>query len=663
MDAILAASAPLPVERADKLQHRIDGVRAALAGGNGSRELSERIIARVETWLLDDEQKAVVARTPLYLFYLEAAAYLKPAGSSIGYGPDSGIDDPIEAKAISDIIAACEGFAQDGRLDPSADGDFRNSGVPILLLAAALALAERLELHHPATLNRIGHCIREQPVLQGNVLARAFEVQSIGPQPERADTVRVRIQCSNASAHSGLKHYETDIGRFLASLNKTVRPRFAFNHVRFEIQACGYEPMDYKFRVDGAAALQLFMGHTLYGDKRVFLRELVQNAVDACHLRSMMEPDYTPAITIQLNREENRITIRDNGIGMDRRWLEKYFLNVGISFYRSGEAGDISLQPALQRSFISNFGIGFLSTFLIADRIVVKTRRKGAGGLLITITDIGDYFDVRPAPDTLPTGTEVLLELKTNRLKGWRGMEYLGYLKSVARFVSIPIQFTDAAGHTTVIGCEPLNRFGDDASAHNFSAPLEIAPSRGWVLIRTRGDDERSIALDTSSGGLSIYQNGIFIDQSDDLLPAKARKFVTGRLDLTGEHVCELSMDRHRIFWPQKQLRYFRQAVLAAIAQAGGRLLNAASPHELLPPSRQRLEQTLASFFDITTMDDVLFQALPQGVRDLLRKQLRALLRTSLSKSDSPGRDLLDIAEAQGFQHEWQQTVIKAMAQ
>ena len=109
------------------------------------------------------------------------------------------------------------------------------------------------------------------------------------------------------------------------------------------------------------------------------------------------------------------------------------------------------MNPALHGNFISNFGIGFLSTFLIPDHITVKTRKPGAEGLLITITDIGDYFDVRPAQEHLPIGTEVILELTSCRIKSWRGMEFLGYLKSIARFVSIPIHFTDAAGNTTVL--------------------------------------------------------------------------------------------------------------------------------------------------------------------------------------------------------------------
>ena len=64
----------------------------------------------------------------------------------------------------------------------------------------------------------------------------------------------------------------------------------------YEIEPVGYQPVDLKFNVDTSAALQLFMGNRLYSDKRVFLRELIQNAVDACSLRKLTDNTYSPAI-------------------------------------------------------------------------------------------------------------------------------------------------------------------------------------------------------------------------------------------------------------------------------------------------------------------------------------------------------------------------------
>ena len=67
--------------------------------------------------------------------------------------------------------------------------------------------------------------------------------------------------------------------------------------------------MDLKFNVDSSAALQLFMGNRLYADKRVFLRELIQNAVDACSMRKLNDKTYAPEIAITFNPDISIVTI------------------------------------------------------------------------------------------------------------------------------------------------------------------------------------------------------------------------------------------------------------------------------------------------------------------------------------------------------------------
>jgi HSP90 family molecular chaperone len=129
----------------------------------------------------------------------------------------------------------------------------------------------------------------------------------------------------------------------------------------------------------------LFAGNTLYKDRRVFLRELIQNVVDACSLRRMYEPGVTPAIGVEFSHDLGQIIVRDNGIGMSRQWIEKYFLNIGLSFYQSDEIARVIRDANIQLSFISQFGIGFLSSFLVAQQVIIKTRQAGSDGFLITV--------------------------------------------------------------------------------------------------------------------------------------------------------------------------------------------------------------------------------------------------------------------------------------
>ena len=97
---------------------------------------------------------------------------------------------------------------------------------------------------------------------------------------------------------------------------------------------------------------------------------------------------------------------------MSKQWIEKYFLNIGLSFYQSDEIMRVNRDAKIQFSFISQFGIGFLSSFLVAQQVVIKTRQAQSDGFIITIAHIDDYFDVRAVKEKIPVGTEVTVMFK-----------------------------------------------------------------------------------------------------------------------------------------------------------------------------------------------------------------------------------------------------------
>lgn len=105
----------------------------------------------------------------------------------------------------------------------------------------------------------------------------------------------------------------------------------------------------------------------LYSEKKVFIRELVQNAHDAIKRREHAEPGFAGRIDIFCRPDEDRVIFRDTGIGMSRADLEEYLSSIGASGTR--EAGVEGL--------IGQFGIGFLSAFIVARRVEVRTRKLG----------------------------------------------------------------------------------------------------------------------------------------------------------------------------------------------------------------------------------------------------------------------------------------------
>jgi len=646
----------------DRIRSAAEKMPATGKYSGSSIDNAERIIMMIESWLIDKEQRTALLRNSWNTFFLYASVYLKDIKRVKEYRCLPGITDNRQVSIINEIIHTVDRISTKGA-DTHESCCFEAYGeVRIDLLAAVIALAERLDLLHRKTLEKI-----HQHILRPSADARLqlpvlFSIESIGPHPDLPATIRIQCKCRDAEVHRSLKHYEIALNRYLDHLNKSVRPRFLYVKVIIEIAPSGYEPIDLKFVVDTSAALELFTGNILYSDKRVFLRELVQNAVDACNLRKLFDPHVSPAINISFNGSENRIIIRDNGIGMDQQWLKKYFMNIGISFYRSDEFSDSVSSSDLRFSFISTFGIGFLSTFMVADQIRIRTRKPSDKGLEITIADFRDYFDIRPLEEDFPVGTEVILTLKSPRNKAWREMEYLGYLKTNLRFVPIPIYFTDEKGNSVTIAREPLDFFDPSPSMRNFPARIRLPNSEGYLLLRTRGNQGIIWDLESSVGGLSIFQDGIFVTQVEYLLPQTARKYVVGRINLIGADKCTLSMDRNRIFWPEEQLRRFRYAALHSIAVSSGYLLDAFEKQNDPPDSRRKIIRKIADFFDVTDVDDAIFDTLHEQIREILQLRFRSFVRTCISKADLVDMNFVLITESHGFHYQWQRTVIDNIA-
>lgn len=151
--------------------------------------------------------------------------------------------------------------------------------------------------------------------------------------------------------------------------------------LRDEIESEGYMSGDFCLTMDQAQILKLLTGENLYDDTDVFIRELLQNAIDATLLRSEMQPDFIPEkARIDLwewNDKEGNIWFRidDQGTGMTLGMLQRYFLKVGNSYYNSREMERDLREHGRTKKYhgISCFGIGFLSCFLCGNYAEVST--------------------------------------------------------------------------------------------------------------------------------------------------------------------------------------------------------------------------------------------------------------------------------------------------
>ncbi|MBW2515383.1 MAG: ATP-binding protein [Deltaproteobacteria bacterium] len=637
-------------------------------------EQGNHMIACFKNWLLDDEQIHILSRQPRHLFVLYAAAYLIDIGLTDGSGP-AGADllDSLYTRSaelirsewqklgiadasLADTIArVCLQVGNDDGSKPSAVA-IAGAALNVSLLAACLQLARALDLTAAATLAQIYQHLQQKDRFAPEKLTDYFSVTDLGPNPYLNGTIRLRIQCSDPEVHRALKHHERSVQQELERMNQRVRPRFLYSDVIYEIKPEGYSPIDLKFSVDSSAGLQLFMGNRLYSDKRVFLRELIQNAVDACNYRRLFDDSYSPAISIEFSDDLSVIKIRDNGVGMTRQWIEKYFLAIGISFYQSSEIRNVNRDSRIDFGFISQFGIGFLSSFLVAEKIVIKTRKAGYAGLAVTISGLRDYFDVRALEEDFSVGTEVTLHLKASKMKYCRSLEFAGYLKTNIRFLKIPVSLKDEHGNTTTIGREQLAYGTAKSAGPVFLAPLNFDDAEGYLRLGAKNLGDHIHALETAGGGVSVFQDGIFVTQMDALLPEGARQHVVSRINLMGQDKCELSMDRNRMFWSAAQLQHIKKVIRHGLVDVANQLMAAVQDQDVPENTFNSIVNNLAIFFDFSDVDDVMYDQLCEPLRRKVEKRFRDFVRISYSQKQRAGGTV----EADGYNETWQRTVLQS---
>ena len=171
------------------------------------------------------------------------------------------------------------------------------------------------------------------------------------------------------------------------------------------------------FQAEVSRLLEI-VAHSLYSDKAIFLRELVSNASDACdRLRylCLTRPELAAAdarfrVTLGIDRAARRLTVADNGIGMNRDDLVE---NLG-TVARSGTAAflrQLSGEAAKDMALIGQFGVGFYSAFMVAERVEVLSRKAGEAQGWRWASDGAGEFTVAPA-ELADRGTRVILTLR-----------------------------------------------------------------------------------------------------------------------------------------------------------------------------------------------------------------------------------------------------------
>ncbi|MDH5387599.1 MAG: molecular chaperone HtpG [Gammaproteobacteria bacterium] len=201
-----------------------------------------------------------------------------------------------------------------------------------------------------------------------------------------------------------------------------------------------------EFQTEARQILHL-MTHSLYSNKEIFLRELISNASDACDkLRfealsddSLYGDDGELAITIDFDKEANTLTLRDNGIGMNRQEIIDNIGTIassGTKKFLETLTGD----QAKDSQMIGQFGVGFYSSFIVADKVTVTSRRAGAAAdeAVVWESDGHGSFTLG-ATEKADRGTEIVLHLKEDEKEFADNYRLRNIIKQYSDHISLPI--------------------------------------------------------------------------------------------------------------------------------------------------------------------------------------------------------------------------------
>ena len=311
------------------------------------------------------------------------------------------------------------------------------------------------------------------------------------------------------------------------------------------------------------------MVHSLYGNKEIFLRELVSNASDACDkLRfeaigdpALFETDHELKIRVAYDAAERTITISDNGIGMSRQEVIDHIGTIAKSGTREFFE-QLASDRAKDANLIGQFGVGFYSSFIVSDRVTLITRRAGLGaehGVRWESSGEGDFTVETIQRES--RGTDVILHLRPDEDELLSGTRLRGILRKYSDHITVPIVMKketwdsnakkqvltdedEQVNQASALWARPKSEITEEQYhefykhvAHDFEPPL------AYVHAKVEGRLEYTQLFYIPERapfdlwdrehrhGIKLYVRRVFImDDAEDLMPPYLR-FVRGIID------------------------------------------------------------------------------------------------------------------------------------
>ena len=332
----------------------------------------------------------------------------------------------------------------------------------------------------------------------------------------------------------------------------------------------------HSFQAEVSQLLHL-VTHSLYSNKEIFLRELVSNASDACDkLRyeglnndALFEGNAELEVRVSFDKDARTLTIADNGIGMSQEEAIAHLGTIaksGTREFMGKLSGDEKANAKDQGALIGQFGVGFYSGYIVADRITVESRRAGlqaSEGVRWSSTGTGD-FEVETITQA-ERGTKIILHLRDDAEEYLSAWKLKAVINKYSDHISLPIRMRkeewkegendqpgemvltdewETVNQANALWSRPKKDVTDEQHAefykhisHDFEAPL------AWSHNRVEGSTEYTQLLyipgkapmdlfnRDKKAGLKLYVKRVFImDDAEALMPSYLR-FIKGVVD------------------------------------------------------------------------------------------------------------------------------------
>ncbi len=438
------------------------------------------------------------------------------------------------------------------------------------------------------------------------------------------------------------------------------------------------------FQAEVAELLNL-MVHSVYSETDIFLRELISNASDACdklRYEAIASPDLIadgtpPKIRIAPDKKANTLSVVDSGIGMDRQELID---NLG-TIARSGTKSFLSKLTEAKdgAGLIGQFGVGFYAAFMVAERIVVTSRRAGSDQVWVWSSSGGNGFEIAPAGEAdaqrVTRGTEIVLHMKDDAKKYLESYEIERIVRAYSDNIQFPIELAPEEGEPRQINSASAlwQRSKSELTAEDYKQAYKAiagAFDEPAMTLHYRAEGRQSYAVllfapsekpfnmfePERKGRVKLYVRRVFIADDADLLPPYLR-FIRGVID---SEDLPLNLSREML-QNNPQLTQIRKAVTTRVIgeleslgekepEAFAKIWGAFGPviKEGLWEDYERREKLLALSRFTTTAGEM--RSLQQYVEALKPNQTEIYYLTGDSVERLKSNPKLELATARGIE-------------